>query len=246
MIDLAASIVWIPPVGVRDVDYVLVGEPAEAQRTAIAERTRAIQEYFRDRYGVEQRQWTLFVSRNAMVSTGTELLGGAGLYPWAGVAFAGNKRVWMQNAADGDYTLAHEYVHLLQQLLGRHVGPNWLVEGSAEYYSEEAVDHVVTHTGSEWQRLRAALVEAFDAGAALVETFDADRSLHRNPYTLGALATEYLVHHHGPDAIFDFWRRASLAPDWQTAFTATFGLTPEQFYEAFAAYQAGGFLLPGS
>ncbi len=125
----------------------------------------------------------------------------------------------------------HEYFHVLQFTLaeGRPRGPEWLVEGSATY-AEEAYEE----GGLEFRRWIAP------ASASHVASIRNPGDAHpsRLNYHLGFLAADWLVEHAGEPSLLDYYRLLPSSGSWEEAFGSAFGLTTDEFYDAFEAYRA--------
>lgn len=134
----------------------------------------------------------------------------------------------------------HEYFHTAQYFLsgGRSSrAPIWLTEGSARYFEARAgADHGYTDFNRRRDadvRLSRSLqpLQAYEASGGRTDGGDA--------YTLGFVATDYLVNTKGIDALKrDVWAQLRTAPDWPAAFAAVFGMPLDQFYADFEAYRA--------
>ena len=145
--------------------------------------------------------------------------------------------------------LAHEYVHALQETTGILDGPLWIQEGMAWYLDalhEQAQDvppvvvgepddpavfdaqarHFFKSREYLWWQARKSTVPLRDMESG---------QWH---WGVGYLAVEQLVARASEDALFDFYRLLPAASSWQEAFSSTFGLTVEAFYEEFAAWRA--------
>ena len=126
--------------------------------------------------------------------------------------------------------IPHEYVHALQgQLRERtHLGPPWIVEGSADYWSAVYYDD----TGDEEyvNELRAVVRQAEDLGFIPAV----------GGYSVGHLAVHYLVKRGGEKALVSYFQ-GSLEPSrdgWNRSFLEAFGLDLNEFYIAFARFWA--------
>lgn len=138
-------------------------------------------------------------------------------------------------------SLAKEYVHALQDELGRRSGrennePDWLAVGAAAYWSarydawrafqsyETRLGHTVTPVARE---TTLPLERFWSAGSV------------RTPRThaLSHLAVDWLVNHAGEEALLDFYARERPSA-WPSRFKAAFGLSVTEFYHAFEAYRA--------
>jgi hypothetical protein len=164
-----------------------------------------------------------------------------------GFAFGGAGVVWIYAptyAKGGSnsrrLTLLHEYFHTVQASLSgprRARPPLWLIEGSAKYFE--------LRTGADrgyayFDRQREdQMVKSKPLGPlASYETEGASpaRGGHGEAYTLGFVASDYLVERSGVDALkHDFWALLASTPDWKLAFANAFGISVADFYVAFEA-----------
>lgn len=146
-------------------------------------------------------------------------------------------------------TMTHEYFHTLQDQWagiahGTPTGPNWLVEGTAEYIGYKALD---------WKGLlpydavRAQLVKDI-AGKPppALDTLEAQDAFiaatNGTPvYGLGVLATDMLVATPGIAALQTYFA-ALPGQEWHDAFTAAFGTDVGSFYQQFAQSRQNGFI----
>jgi hypothetical protein len=134
----------------------------------------------------------------------------------------------------------HEYFHAVQRHLSQNRSsqrpptPVWLVEGSARYfeYMVEPQDASTFHrVGVRRFAALPALPDLEQAGGGIGTGGSGEA------YTVGAVASDYLVNTYGRDALqHDFWAALSHT-DWRSAFTEVFGTTVDDFYSAFEAYR---------
>ena len=127
--------------------------------------------------------------------------------------------------------LAHEYFHLLQQMLSDGssiVAPRWLLEGSATYEGQLYIGLLegirpgsVAHAANCEGELRD--FESFES-----PSFEAQCG-----YILGALASEWLAEHAGANSHVRYWELLRRSRTWEDAFASAFGIAPDEFYEAF-------------
>lgn len=148
--------------------------------------------------------------------------------------------------------VAHEVFHLLQYGLirsGQRFGdrplgglPDWLAEGSADWASARATD--AKGILSYASLLRDARAESQTTGARLVDLEDAS-PVHSpgdsSPYALGFAAVDLLSEAKGETSVLAFWEAVGSTGDWRSAFAATFGETPEDFYTRFEMVRAQEF-----
>ena len=125
---------------------------------------------------------------------------------------------------------AHEYFHVLQwqAALGTPSGPGWLLEGAATYMEE-------LYDGELEFRRRIAPARAAQVGS-LSDPGMADQVALN--YHLGFLAADWLVQRGGEKSLIEFYRQLPVHDGWEEAFAEAFGLTVEEFYEAFAHHRA--------
>jgi hypothetical protein len=136
--------------------------------------------------------------------------------------------------------VVHEYFHTVQLSLSMERGarpPEWLAEGSARYFETRVgADHGYT----DFDRRRDLDIRQSRALEPL-QTYEGrgGRLDAGEAYTLGFLASDYLVKAKGVDALKrDLWIQMRLTADWQTAFANVFGVSTDQFYADFEAYRA--------
>ena len=138
----------------------------------------------------------------------------------------------------------HEYVHVIQHQLARGAAgsswetkPAWLIEGSAEYIAGRYRD-AMDYEDYDDARERAVEVvedEREEISLSQLETRADFREVDPGfSYALGMLAAEWLAAHAGDEALFEYQRQLSRAGSkWPFAFEIAFGMTVEEFYEAF-------------
>ena len=162
------------------------------------------------------------------------------------------------------HTLAHEYFHAVQTIGHsgpddiRHIGPEWLTEGSARYIEPLTLEHfgypLDGPTGQYSKMAEVNFVRNFEISLEDLETWT---GFFRNPeydsiysYVLGRLAAQYLADNYGGvEAIFEYYRAFDpnepqsfpFSVNWRTAFEDTFGISLDEFYEEFEEYRQGGF-----
>ena len=122
--------------------------------------------------------------------------------------------------------LAHEYVHAIQGELAENSAlvPQWLVEGSAEYW-----DYVYRDASGSQDYIRELRL--------LVRSVERLAFIPAHPtYDVAHLAVHSLVKTVGEDAVLSYFRILPEAsfPGWQDAFRRAFGFDHSQFYLDFA------------
>ncbi len=141
----------------------------------------------------------------------------------------------------------HEYVHALQYDAATgglgdagEIRPLWLVEGMAMYLAaayRDAAGHEDYLDARDW-----AIDGAHAFGGPLpldtLETWLQWRYAPPLPaYAVGLLAAEWLAAQAGDDALFLYMRRLQRGPSrWREAFDIAFGLSVDDFYDAFSEH----------
>jgi hypothetical protein len=165
------------------------------------------------------------------------------------VAHVKQGEMWIYGPAFGTKPLSirreivyHEYVHILQGFLsGERSGrrdvdtPLWLLEGSARYLEN-------TVRQGDLDTERRTQIRRWGALPTLEELEDSGGSAATGgsgeAYTLGFVASDYLVDRYGRSRLQrDFWVALG-ETDWRSAFLHVFGLTVDAFYTEFEAYRA--------
>jgi len=135
----------------------------------------------------------------------------------------------------------HEYFHAVQRFLSRSRSartdlhnPLWLIEGSAKFF-ERAVEP------QDLESFRRTGVRRWDALPALAALEDSGGSPATGgsgeAYTVGSVASDYLVAKYGQDRLqHEFWV-ALAQTDWRSAFLQVFGTPVDSFYAEFEAYR---------
>ena len=226
-LELAADGRWWVP-GTAQPTFLFGDHLSADERAATRQLVEHARAVFAERFGIHTADFTVSVS----------------LERSAPGCYAGPRRITVPLAAVG--CTAHEYFHVLQYALadghirGPHGrAPNWLVEGPATYAGAawgETINQEQTleFKGFDLQR-RFSI-----AGAALVSSLTDPQGTFQPAvdYSLGFLATEWLVDYAGVEALVDYYRRLPSSNGWESAFAAAFGISVEDFYTAFAAYRA--------
>lgn len=165
------------------------------------------------------------------------------------VAHVRRREMWIYGpsfAAASAFTqrriLYHEYFHVVQGFLSRDRSgradvntPLWLAEGSARYFEHAVIP-------DDLEPARRSQIKRWDALPTLEEHEEsggpASRGGSGGAYTLGFVASDYLVTKYGRDRLqHDFWV-ALAGTDWRSAFELVFGLSVDAFYSEFEAYRA--------
>ena len=136
----------------------------------------------------------------------------------------------------------HEYFHALQHFLSANRSarrgvdrPLWLIEGSARFFENAVTDRELDIFRQTQVTRREALPPLAD-----LEELGGSRSTGGSgaAYTMGSIASDYLVAKYGRDRLrIEFWV-AFAATDWRSAFLQVFGVTVDSFYAEFEAYRS--------
>jgi hypothetical protein len=138
----------------------------------------------------------------------------------------------------------HEYTHNIQfGLVGERgkdcctdnnamsvFGPQWLVEGSAEYLRYLLLEDLGRADVS-------GIIRQFERdvpdGVNLADFETRQGFRNGNGWNTGIVATNYLLQDVGPSALVVFWTEIGNGTDMRDAFEAAFGVTTDEFYERF-------------
>jgi len=133
---------------------------------------------------------------------------------------------------------AHEYVHLWQYALGGRacmLGPRWLSEGMAESLAYRSlVDAGLIPAANMDVFTRRQLRSAEYVPLRSLETSWPSEA---NPFAVGYLAVDRMLAASGPLPLRTFCQRVGRGESWPSAFTASFGQTPDTFYASFEAFR---------
>jgi hypothetical protein len=159
------------------------------------------------------------------------------------VVFTGSPGWAMLAPFDRVHVIVHEYLHAWQDAAmrsGESDLPAWLIEGSAEYLSYDAVARLGLVDPRAVRDYHAWAVQSAPRLSAL-ENLEERTAFYgeRGPvYSLGYLAIDHLLADGSPDQLVGFARRVRLGQDWHDAFAAEFGQDLATFYRSFATYRS--------
>jgi hypothetical protein len=138
----------------------------------------------------------------------------------------------------------HEYAHNIQfGLVGERgkdcctdnnamsvFGPQWLVEGSAEYLRYMLLEELGRADVS-------GIIRQFERevpeGVNLADLETRQGFRNENGWNTGIVATHYLLQDVGPTALVVFWTEIGKGTGMREAFESAFGRTTDEFYESF-------------
>jgi hypothetical protein len=144
--------------------------------------------------------------------------------------------------------LAHELFHVVQAQLGmpdertvpidqpRRGGPNWLIEGSAEYIGYRVAGDLGL------QAYATSLAHEKSVASSVATPLDQLMTIQQSQFTsfyeLSEVAVDHLVAETSISALVDYFRELGAGKSWQDAFQGAFGRTIDAFDADFAAYRA--------
>ncbi len=148
-------------------------------------------------------------------------------------------------------SVAHEYFHLVQDMLLRNsLGldsgeiarkiPSWFFEGSAQFIGTAYAD---VSGLALWNEIRNNEIQAYATGRGTNEPLSSFREnlvdrpqpegQSLRPYGIGMLASEFIVASVGMERFLDVFSKLSSGMPFNEAFTAATGLGLEEFYSKF-------------
>lgn len=162
-----------------------------------------------------------------------------------------------------NHTTIHEYTHFVHFNISNSI-PIWVTEGSATFYGEALGIYDVDYGRRVLDSHRNALFQSYDLGLgkskssntlkltlrkndpaevkALFKKLEgpmaANSADYTSAYLLGSFATGALVANFGHEKFVEFMMAFKTSSDYQANFQATFGITPDQFYELLTPYLA--------
>ncbi|WFE74191.1 hypothetical protein [Roseinatronobacter sp. S2] len=255
------SLLLTAPISAQNIRITLDPElPAEIQQTMQELSERAITQYQRT-FGFDfPHGLEIVVSASAdfLARDYTQHLGGSlaskrrAFQEWI-YAEATFSRVYVNTSHQAFHTpsspgvnfhreamLLHELFHVLQYQLsgsvGRNccpesatprVGPVWMLEGGANYAQQHISGQLSGYLS--WARQNAAA-----PSSQLLRSIEGRRGINqaRMGYDSGAIAIDLLVGRAGVERLVAFYSAIGATQDWRAAFSETFGMTIDQFYES--------------
>lgn len=151
-------------------------------------------------------------------------------------------------------TTIHEYYHIVQFSQAgitwaefalysadtSNLRPEWLVEGSAEYMAYKVMADNNLYPS---ENIRARKIRDSARGRYPLSSLESYRSVYSNaPYSVGFMATEYLMSNYGgATALARYWKAIKSELKWQTAFQSSFGVSVGDFYAKFESWRSKQF-----
>ncbi len=225
--------------GVSDEDAILVRESI-----------RVAQDYFRERLGLQNDQVVVVrVLDEADESDGETIASAQGNVV---VVFA-NSDGWQFGApAERVATILHEYTHIYQyQILGDRdfESAAWFDEGFAEFVAIEALIEMGILDQTSVLLYQAGLVQRYAEGLQLadLEDWETFGEVGADAYPLSFFAVSNLLAERDLASVQAMYTTIANGSTFGEAFEASFGLTPDAYYQEFYAGLAslqGSFELP--
>ncbi len=136
-------------------------------------------------------------------------------------------------------TTAHEVFHIIQDNLSEmsfSLGPDhpkaiptWLIEGSANYYGFYVVNQMGFNDYKESRSSRNWYDYKSGPQVPLIEY----NNFSSDPYTIGQLATEYLVASAGFESLMNIFKLSKTEKTFSSAFKKAVGISLDEFYLKF-------------
>jgi predicted metalloprotease with PDZ domain len=146
---------------------------------------------------------------------------------------------------------AHEYFHLAQyRLVGAEItrefygaeigretplGPNWLLEGSAEYFSWRVMQDAELLSLNDYVR---RLDMRDDVDPADLETYLDFYLTGQDSYDASLRAVAFLLASNDEQDLMRYYFEIGRGETWRDAFRSSFGQSLESFYQAYGDYIA--------
>jgi len=141
--------------------------------------------------------------------------------------------------------VAHELFHMVQSRLMHHglfrpaldYGPEWLKEGSAEFMGNNTADNI---NGCSYQNtLEFWIEDSGDKTFSLAEVDGGNFSAKVGFWSVAPLAVDHLVKisPNGEKSLIDFYSEIGDGKRWREAFVSAFGISVEDYYVEFKAFQ---------
>ena len=239
-------VIWLQPTGYLPTIQ-FFGEATPRIRENFQTALETTLSYFADTFAVQADPATLKVTAYGTYQQYLDKIGSAtpeyheasfqtrGGWGSATDLFAHESR-FAGSAQQGVSLMVHEYAHVVQSQLSPAYGwldrqelPFWIIEGQADWVTHH---QRLGDARDEWDALLPVLA---GRGPTLADA----------PYTVGAVAVEFLRRELGVGPILDYWRMltepgadSGSALDWRRAFQLVFDEDYERYLERFARYHA--------
>ena len=228
------------------------GDVSESEQQRLRDHAAAAATFWQERVGVSPAPQGYVAADRESGRAMQDAVWGPGGIVYCGQA--GTNELLLIITCDGRDSIdlglfAHEYFHVLQgeKYRSRYYangfvrekapGPGWITEGSAEWARFTYIDSI---RAGAYADARAGRVGAAERTTETL--WDARFFLQSGMHNLlGLLATERLADRSGDASILEYFSQRAFHATSGEAFEAAFGLTPDEFYDEFAAWRAEGF-----
>ncbi len=146
--------------------------------------------------------------------------------------------------------VVHEAFHIMQyELAGSKAldgpsdvvppaGPQWLIEGAAEYVGYRGIASAAL---IQMSQIRAQWIRRTKLTASPLRSRETSRGLfgEPEPYQISPLAVDFLLATRSDTLLVAYYEAIGRGEGWQSAFASVFGKSIERFYAEFEAYRSG-------
>ena len=239
---------------------VFTGEVPDETRAAIRAEFQTAQEFFGERLGAGPADYSVYVAADTALVTPPFMMA----FWMASGATLPQRLCHRQNGSVAlfitlecgtslahylsDYHFSNALVPVAHQELvppaeaGLHFwGPDWLWRGLRSYVKYAYLDAAGFETLDETRRTFASLAVGTTRPLREIEAYAPawrDEAYNDDRYdALAFFAADRLVQRAGEPAIFEYFRSLSSSESWREAFEGTFGVTVDDFYEAFEEHR---------
>jgi len=130
----------------------------------------------------------------------------------------------------------HEYFHVFQSFVGWPSPPVWFLEGAAEYmgWHVQVDSGLVSNDFAKECNTRTYFNFSLPGLLDLEDNRFYSAPGDGNVYSMVYLAVDFLVVNHGLVGFRSYWQAPGA---WPSRFTTAFGISPQDFYDAFEGYR---------
>ena len=121
-----------------------------------------------------------------------------------------------------------------------HVGPVWLVEGTADFLAWQALSEGGIVPYEELRELFVENAGMIPESLKGMET-EAGFNSRLNSIDYSLLAAELLASRSGQSSLFDYYASLEQGTTWMGQFREIFGMTVGEFYDLFEQHRTAGF-----
>ena len=223
---------------------VLLGDISTEEAVSVRADLEAAQQFFGERLGAPAADYTVYVAADdESAASAFRKSFAQELDP--GFCFTASQDSALVMTLDcGEPLAAHlgdyHYNNILEDLADfPYAGSLWLARAIKGYAQYEYLMAARPDTREQMRIRLAAAARRTLLPLSDLETYDPETTPRPEVgVPLGYFAAELLVERAGERALLDYLRERSRAVPWQDTFEAVFGISVDDFYEAFAAYRA--------